>query len=143
MRRISDSLSLNTAPREPRQRQISKHRQQPFAATDLMIRLGDVVIASAALVFTLPLLLIVALVILSEGAGPVLYRQACIGRLGHRFQMLRFRNGLDETAPYPWKVTGAGWFLWYTRVQNLPALINVIRGEMGIIDTRLPSFLLE
>jgi len=60
-------------------------------APDQMRRLADLLIASAVLTITLPLMLLVALVIKCEGPGPLFERHSCIGRAG-RFQMLRFRT---------------------------------------------------
>jgi lipopolysaccharide/colanic/teichoic acid biosynthesis glycosyltransferase len=91
-------------------------------------------------------MLIVALAIKLESAGPVLDRQSCIGRGGRRFQMLKFRTALHDPkhATAPWaRQTQIGESLRYSRIEALPQLINVLRGEMSIIDrdARSPSFL--
>ena len=112
-----------------------------------MSRLGDIVIACLLLAITGPLMLIVALVIKLESTGPVLDRQTCIGCNGRRFQRLKFRATVHDpklaTAAWAQKTTPLGEFLRYTRIENLPQLINVLRGEMSIIDrdARSPSFL--
>ena len=104
-------------------------------------------ISCVLLIVALPLMLIVALAIMLESAGPVLDRQTCIGRGGRRFQMLKFRIIVHdpEHATPVWvrKPTRIGQFLRYTRIEDLPQLINVLRGEMSIIDrgARSPSFL--
>ena len=92
-------------------------------------------------------MLLVALAIEWEGPGPILERETCIARGGRRFEMLKFRTML----PYPehtmpvWarKPTQVGEFLRYTRIECLPQLINVLRGEMSILDPdgNSPSFL--
>src|ERR1700692_1890847 len=103
-----------------------------------MRRLGDIVIAGLLLAITSPLMVLVALAIKLESAGPVLDKQSCIGRGGRRFQMLKFRTALHH--PYqsipPWArvPTPIGQFLWRTRIEALPQLINVLRNEMSIID---------
>jgi lipopolysaccharide/colanic/teichoic acid biosynthesis glycosyltransferase len=110
-------------------------------------RLGDCLIASVFLAFTTPLMLILALVIKLESAGPVLERRDCIGRGDRRFQMLKFRTTMHHPihAARPWtqQTTQVGQFLRYTRIEDLPQLINVLRGEMSLIDRdgRSPSFL--
>ena len=112
-----------------------------------MRRLGDIVIACLLLAFTAPLMLIVALAIKLESAGPVLDRQSCIGQGGRRFQMLKFRTTIHDpkhaTAPWARQTTQIGESLRYSRIEALPQLINVLRGEMSIIDpdARSPSFL--
>jgi lipopolysaccharide/colanic/teichoic acid biosynthesis glycosyltransferase len=102
-----------------------------------MRRLGDIVIAGALLALTLPLLVIAGLAVKCESQGPILERQMCIARGGRRFYLLRFRT----TAHAPqrmrgWRphVTTVGQFLRYTRIESLPQLVNVLRGEMSLCD---------
>jgi lipopolysaccharide/colanic/teichoic acid biosynthesis glycosyltransferase len=104
------------------------------------MRLGDFLIACVLLAIALPLIIIVVLAIKLESAGPVLERQTCIGRGGRRFQMLKFRTAVHD--PYrPAPPCGLGRSLWWTRIEALPQLVNVLRGEMSIIkgDARSPS----
>jgi lipopolysaccharide/colanic/teichoic acid biosynthesis glycosyltransferase len=110
-----------------------------------MRRLGDIVIACVMLAITLPLMIIVALAIKSESLGPVLDKRTCIGRGARRCQMLKFRTSVHDpgqvTPACTQEITRVGQFLRYTRIEALPELINVLRGEMSIIgDARLPSF---
>jgi lipopolysaccharide/colanic/teichoic acid biosynthesis glycosyltransferase len=114
---------------------------------DRMRRLADMVIACALLTVTVPLMLLVALAIKFEGPGPIFDRHSCIGRGGRRFQMLSFRtiaHDPQETLPiWARKPTQLGQFLRSTRIEVLPRIINVLRGEMSIIDPdgSSPSFL--
>ena len=122
-------------------------RVQERGAADQMRRLGDFVIAGALLAITLPLMIIVALAIKWESPGPVWDRQSCIGRGGRRFRMLKFRisvHGPKHTTPaWAQQTTQVGQLLRHTRIEALPQLINVLRGEMSIIDRdeSSPSFL--
>jgi len=101
----------------------------------------------AFLKVTLPLMLFVSLAIKFEGPGPVFDRHSCIGRRSRRFQMLSFRTiAHDPEGTLPrWarKPTQIGQFLRSTRIETLPRLINVLRGEMSITDPdgSSPSFL--
>jgi lipopolysaccharide/colanic/teichoic acid biosynthesis glycosyltransferase len=131
--------------RNARQHQLSG-RVEEHGAADQIGRFADMAIACASLAVTSPLMLIVALAIKLESAGPVLHRQTCIGR-GRRFQMLKFRtivhdpeHRMPELARTPTRI---GHFLRYTRIEILPQLINVLRGEMSMIDRDgySPSFL--
>jgi lipopolysaccharide/colanic/teichoic acid biosynthesis glycosyltransferase len=76
-----------------------------------------------------------------------LERETCIARGGRRFEMLKFRTMLpdpEHTMPaWARKPTQVGEFLRYTRIECLPQLINVLRGEMSILDPdgNSPSFL--
>ena len=109
--------------------------------------LTDIAIAGILLAATFPLLLLVALAIKLVGSGPVLERRECIGRGGRRFQMLKFRTTKHdpEHATMAWvrQITQVGQFLRYTRIEALPQLINVLRGEMSMIDQdgHSPAFL--
>jgi lipopolysaccharide/colanic/teichoic acid biosynthesis glycosyltransferase len=123
---------------------------RPFQVKDAEMqirRLGDCVIASVFLTFTTPLMLIVALLIKLESTGSVLDRRECIGRGGRRFKMLKFRTTMHDpihvARAWARQTTQIGQFLRYTRIEDLPQLINVLRGEMSIIDRDggSPSFL--
>ena len=112
-------------------------------------RLGDFVAACALIAFTLPLMAIVAIAIMCESPGPVFERRQCVGIGGRRFDALSFRSTLHavEDADLAWhrasQMTRLGPYLRYTRIDDLPQLFNVLRGEMSIIDSDAysPSFL--
>ena len=113
-----------------------------------MRRIADVLIASGLLAIVLPLLLLIALLIKCESTGPIFETKSCIGRGGRRFQMLRFRTTTryeQEGATPVWarKRSPIGEFLCYSRLDVLPELLNVIRGDISILepDGRSPSFL--
>jgi lipopolysaccharide/colanic/teichoic acid biosynthesis glycosyltransferase len=122
-------------------------RVREQGAPDQMRRLADFVIACVLLAITSPLMVTVALVIKFESSGPILLRQTCIGCNGRRFQMLKFRTVVHDpkhTMPvWAARSTPIGRFLRYTRIEALPQLINVLRGEMSVIDREgySPSFL--
>ena len=119
------------------------------SANDQIGRLADAVIAGVLLAFTVPLVIFVAVAIRLESPGPAFEREPCIGRGGRRFQMVQFRTTTHEPieprsgwAAKP-QVTHVGAFLRYTRIDSLPQLLNVLAGEMSIVesDGRSPSFL--
>jgi len=120
-------------------------RTNGYGAPEQMRRVTDAVIACILLAITGPLLLVIALAIKLERPGPVLVKENCIGR-GRRFQLLKFRTlPHDPEAMLPsWNrhPTALGEILRFTRIESLPQLINVLRGEMSIIDhDGSPSFL--
>ena len=131
----------------PSVRRFQLSRFPSDASLDQMRRLADLVIASVIVAITSPLLALLALAIKWEGPGPIFERQTCIARGGRRFQMLKFRTtALDPERTIPvWarKTTQIGEFLRYTRIENLPQLFNVLRGEMSLLDPdrHSPSFL--
>jgi len=103
-----------------------------------MRRLADVVIACVLLAIASALMIIVALAIKLESAGPVLERQERIGRGGRPFQRLKFRTAMDDprhtTPAWARQTTQVGQFLRHARIDDLPQLINVLRGEITLAD---------
>jgi lipopolysaccharide/colanic/teichoic acid biosynthesis glycosyltransferase len=120
---------------------------QRLVVAERLRRFGDFLIAFMLLVLVAPLMMVVALAIKWESPGPVLDRQTCIGYGGHRFLMLKFRTANydpEHLAPrWTQKPTRVGLLLRQTRIESLPQLINVVRGEISILkrDGRSPSFL--
>jgi lipopolysaccharide/colanic/teichoic acid biosynthesis glycosyltransferase len=110
-------------------------------AAERMTRLGDVVIACILLAITLPLMVVMGLAIKLESSGPVLDRETIIGSGGRRFRMLKFRTTAQgpqhRAAPWAQYPTRVGLFLEQTRIEHLPQLINVLRGEMRLTDSYL------
>jgi lipopolysaccharide/colanic/teichoic acid biosynthesis glycosyltransferase len=100
-------------------------------------RSRDVVGACVLLLFTLPLMLVVALAIKLDSAGPVLEKRELVGRSGRRFRMLSFRIQVQRAGQLSQQMTGAGWIIHHIRIEGLPQLINVLRGEMSLGDMSL------
>ena len=107
-------------------------------------RLVDIGCALALLTLTLPLMLITAIAIRLETKGPVIFRQRRVGE-GHReFTLLKFRSMRPdaEATGAQWakanddRVTGVGRLIRLTRIDELPQLWNVLRGEMSFIGPR-------
>ena len=107
------------------------------AMWDQLRRLADLVIAAAILILASPLIGFVALALRWEGPGPIFERQTCIAR-GRRFQILTFRTTVpDPERKMPVgarKPTQLGEFLRYTRIECLPQLINVLCGDISLLD---------
>lgn len=107
-------------------------------------RFGEIVLSLALLLLTLPLLLLTALLIKLDSPGPVLYRQERIGLHGKPFTLCKLRSmRVDAEAGGPaWamrrdsRVTRVGAFIRLTRIDELPQLVNVLRGEMSFIGPR-------
>jgi lipopolysaccharide/colanic/teichoic acid biosynthesis glycosyltransferase len=108
-------------------------------------RAADVVLASAGLVVSAPVLAAAALAIKLEDRGPVLYRQRRVGLGGEEFELLKLRTmvvgaerqgagyAVDEGDA---RITRAGRLLRKLSVDELPQLWNVVRGEMSVIGPR-------
>jgi len=103
-----------------------------------MTRLGDFLIACLLLAISLPVMIVVALAIKWESPGPILERQIRIGRGGRIYNSRKFRITFHDpehgTPRWLQKQTQVGQFLRYSRIEYLPQLINVVRGEISIIQ---------
>jgi|SRR5262245_3198855 len=126
---------------------------------DLLVRAMDVTVAFCALLFLLPLMAIIAIVIVAQDGGPVLFAHRRIGFHGRPFYCLKFRSmaigaearlaallAADPIARAEWardhklrrdpRVTPFGVFLRRSSLDELPQLFNVLRGEMSIVGPR-------
>jgi exopolysaccharide biosynthesis polyprenyl glycosylphosphotransferase len=131
-----------------------------MAASERIIkRLMDVTLATCALTVVAPFLLLVALAIKLDSRGPVFFRQERMGRAGKPFRIFKFRSmtadawrqrdmvaGCNEVDGPLFKmekdprVTRVGAFIRRTSIDELPQLINVVRGEMSLVGPRpLPT----
>ena len=107
-------------------------------------RFADVVISVVLLAMTSPVLALAALLIRAQDGGAVIYRQKRTGLLGQSFAVLKLRTmvPLAETGSAQWaaeqdaRITPIGQWLRRTRLDELPQLINVLRGEMSLIGPR-------
>lgn len=110
-----------------------------------MIRALDVVLAAALLAVTAPLLALAALAIRLESRGPVFYRQLRVGRDGETFELWKLRTmvpgaetmgaGIYVLEGDP-RITRTGRLLRRFSLDELPNLVNVLRGEMSIVGPR-------
>jgi lipopolysaccharide/colanic/teichoic acid biosynthesis glycosyltransferase len=111
---------------------------------ELVRRAIDVVAAGAALAVTWPLLLGIALLVRLTSPGPVLFAQDRVGRGGRVFGLLKFRTmaadaparGLPITAGDDPRITGVGAVLRRWKLDELPQLVNVLRGDMSLVGPR-------
>ncbi len=111
----------------------------------LVKRIEDVVIAGVCLLVTLPLMLVIALGIKLDSRGPVLFRQKRLGANNLPFDLLKFRSmyveqadplGHQLTRAGDPRITRVGRFLRMTSMDELPQLINVLRGDMSLVGPR-------
>ena len=108
-------------------------------------RLFDVIASGLLLMVALPVIIITALLIRLEGGGPIFYRQERVGQGGRVFEILKFRsmrNDAERDGKPKWaisndnRVTRIGNFIRRTRIDELPQIINVLRGEMSFVGPR-------
>jgi lipopolysaccharide/colanic/teichoic acid biosynthesis glycosyltransferase len=110
-----------------------------------MPRIFDILIAAVALALLAPFLVAAAVAIKLGSRGAVFYRQRRVGRAGGEFEMLKLRTMVEGSDPIGYgtivtrddpRVTRAGRFLRRTSLDEVPNLINVLRGEMAIVGPR-------
>ena len=104
-------------------------------------RFFDVVFCVIAAVVLSPLMLIIAAAIKLEDHGPVFYKQARVTRDGKVFDILKFRSMVEDAEQRPAtddddRITKVGHVIRATRVDELPQLFNIIKGEMSIVGPR-------
>lgn len=114
------------------------------SADEAVRRLLDMVAAVAGLVLLGPLFLAIAAAIKLDSPGPVFYRARRVGRHGQEFRLYKFRSmvadadrrGPGITAAGDRRITRVGRFLRRTKLDELPQLINVLKGEMSLVGPR-------
>lgn len=138
--------SLTNYTSSARQRVLAIEIQRaPLSSTERVVkRTMDIVFALSALLFFVPVMVLTALAIKLDSSGPVIFRQHRKGFNGRHFVMFKFRtmtvqeNGpsiIQATRDDP-RVTAIGRLLRSSSIDELPQLLNVLRGEMSLIGPR-------
>jgi len=111
---------------------------------DVAKRIFDIIASATGLVIFSPLMLVIAYLIKREDGGPVFYRGVRVGRYGKPFRIYKFRTmvvnaekvGGPSTADDDPRITRIGKVLRKYKLDELPQLINVLKGEMSIVGPR-------
>lgn len=107
-------------------------------------RLLDVMVSAVGLVVLIPFFVLIAALIRVDSPGPVFYRQVRVGLRGRPYMIWKFRSmrqDAEKSGPR-WaqtndpRISRVGWWLRKTRVDELPQLVNVLRGEMSLVGPR-------
>ena len=115
-----------------------------FGGMDRFLKRGfDLVASSIVLLLTAPLIAMGMFAIRWEGPGPVLYRQERVTQDGRVFSILKLRtmrvnaeaNGAVWAAKQDNRITRVGGFLRRARIDELPQLVNILRGEMSFVGS--------
>ena len=105
-------------------------------------RLVDVLVSIISMFSFLPIMLITALAVRLEDAGPALFRQRRIGRFGEGFGILKFRSMALDVGDLPsasasnLMITHVGRFIRRTNLDELPQLLNILKGDMSLVGPR-------
>jgi lipopolysaccharide/colanic/teichoic acid biosynthesis glycosyltransferase len=124
------------------------HEFQP-GPVDRTLRALDILLGGLLLIVTLPLLAACAAAVYTSGGRPILYRGVRVGRAGHTFQMYKLRtlrvDAEQRLGPYlgpelarltATETTPVGRVLRYLKLDELPQLWNVVRGDMSLVGPR-------
>jgi lipopolysaccharide/colanic/teichoic acid biosynthesis glycosyltransferase len=152
----TDTLSVLELAERQQQRLLPAHLSEdalcqgdlpwhdPLSVQRQLKRSADIILALLLLLGTLPLMLIACLLIWLEDRGPVFYVQERSGLMGLSFRLYKLRTmrQADPDAPATWtarrdaRITRVGALLRRVRLDELPQLINVLRGDMSLIGPR-------
>ena len=114
-------------------------------ASRVLKRIFDIAISLVGLVVLLPLFFIVAVLVKLDNAGPVFFRQERAGLKGHIFKIFKFRTmvvGAEKKGAGVFvlkndpRITKVGKILRHTSLDELPQLINILKGEMSVVGPR-------
>ncbi|HSE23482.1 MAG TPA: sugar transferase, partial [Pyrinomonadaceae bacterium] len=105
-------------------------------------RFIEAAVAAVGLVLTAPIMILAAIAIALESRGPILFRQERVGLGGRNFTLYKFRtmvwksSGPQITGSRDTRVTPFGNLLRRTKLDELPELLNVLRGDMALVGPR-------
>ena len=107
-------------------------------------RIFDIVASGLGIIVLSPILLIIALIIKKESDGPVFFKQIRVGEKGRNFEILKYRTmvvdaekmGRQITVGNDNRITNIGGFLRKYKLDELPQLINVFKGDMSLVGPR-------
>ena len=110
----------------------------------MLIRLSDIVLSLLGLLFLLPIFLILAVWIKFDSQGSIFFRQIRVGKDGKDFRIYKFRTmivnaekmGIITIGERDPRITNSGYFLRKYKLDELPQLINVLKGEMSFVGPR-------
>ena len=134
-------------PRSPRAETVAGavSVQRSSKVVESLFRLFDVVGSVGILIMALPAMVVTAALVKLTSAGPVLYRQERVGKDGRLFILYKFRTMIDGAEKHVgpvWaakddeRITPLGRILRRTRLDELPQLYNVLRGDMSLVGPR-------
>jgi exopolysaccharide biosynthesis polyprenyl glycosylphosphotransferase len=144
-RRLISIKPVECGARRYRTRYYSRGRARLEPYRSISKRIFDIVTASAALLFAAPLLLVIAITIKMTSPGPVLFFQYRYGYRNRRFKIYKFRSmradagdakGVKQTVKGDPRVTWIGKILRKTSLDEIPQLMNVIKGDMSLVGPR-------
>ncbi|SDD76354.1 Sugar transferase involved in LPS biosynthesis (colanic, teichoic acid) [Mucilaginibacter pineti] len=107
-------------------------------------RLFDIALALIALIMSLPVFLLIAIAVKLNSSGGVFYKQIRVGKHGNEFKLFKFRTmyinsdnaGLLTIGNKDYRITRVGYWLRKYKLDELPQLLNVLKGDMSLVGPR-------
>jgi sugar transferase (PEP-CTERM system associated) len=121
------------------------HGFRQNALRSFVKRCFDILISAALIALSAPVVVLATLLIAAEGGGPIIYRQERVGFRGRTFTVLKLRSMLhnaEQDGKATWasrndaRITRVGRLIRRTRIDELPQLLNVLKGEMSFVGPR-------
>ena len=115
------------------------------AEQKILKRMLDIAVSIPAIIILLPLMALTAVAIKADSKGPVIYSQERVGQYGKNFNVYKFRSMRQDAEAQSGpvlakegdsRITKVGRFIRATRIDELPQLFNVLKGEMSIVGPR-------
>jgi exopolysaccharide biosynthesis polyprenyl glycosylphosphotransferase len=116
-----------------------------YGVREMLKRVIDILVSAVALLLLLPLTVVIVFLIKLESEGPVFYKQERVGKDGKIFSLYKFRTMLKDAEKYTGpvlaksndeRITRVGRILRKTRLDEIPQLINVLKGDMSLVGPR-------
>ncbi|MGG3467852.1 sugar transferase [Neobacillus pocheonensis] len=123
---------------------VSQYKTQGVNLSDIVKRAFDLMMSFFGLIILSPFFIIISLLIKLDSLGPVLFKQVRVGRYEKSFKILKFRTmvtdaekrGAQITVGRDSRITRVGHFLRKSKLDELPQLINVFKGDMSFVGPR-------
>ncbi|HJV17820.1 MAG TPA: sugar transferase [Bacillales bacterium] len=117
---------------------------QGFNLNDFIKRLFDIVMSLIGIIILSPIFILISLLIKLDSKGPVMFKQIRVGRGERNFKILKFRTmvtdaekkGKQITVGRDSRITRVGHFLRKSKLDEIPQLINVLKGDMSLVGPR-------
>ncbi|MDG4656605.1 sugar transferase [Ectobacillus antri] len=121
-----------------------KEVQKPSLEYLVVKRLVDIVISLVGIIIAVPLILVFSILIICESSGAPIFLQERLGLHGKKFTIIKLRsmkkdaesNGAQWAVKHDARITRVGTFIRRTRIDELPQLFNVLKGDMSIVGPR-------